>query len=733
MSRRTQGEGRRREVLLVGNPNCGKTTLFNALAGTRARTGNYPGVTVDRRSARIPIGAREVELVDLPGTYSLTARSPEEHIAADAVMSRAPGACVVVIDATTPQRGLYLAHQIRETGVPTVLAFNMMDELKGSGGTLDLSVIEDAFDAPVIPLVASRGEGLGELRNAIDRALRTATIALPLALDPADQADVAELAEIAPAADRDDASGADRPAEPLAWARWALLSLDADDELSGVASEARAKAIALRDAAQADGRDLEAAIVGARYAKVDEVCARAFARGGAHRSRTDRLDRWLVHPAIGTLVFALVMFGLFELLFTGADPAIGLIEDGVGIAQEWVLGLMDPGPLRDLLVSGVIAGVGNVVVFVPQIALLFLLIAFLEDCGYLARVAFVIDRLMKGVGLHGKAFVPLLSGFACAIPAVMATRTIESRKDRLVTMMALPLMSCSARLPVYLLVVAVVFAGEDRVLGVFSVGAVVLFSMYALSVIATLAAAAVFRRTVLRGPRPALVLELPPYRMPLLGNLVRQTWTRVRTFLVDAGTIILALTIVLWALLTYPHDTAAEAAFEAARHEATEQLAGDALATRLETLEAEAQAAALEHSAAGRLGKALEPALEPLGMDWRIGVGVIGAFAAREVFVSTLGMVFGVGEADEESAPLRERLQSATRPDGSPLMTPLSGIALLVFFVLAAQCMSTLAVVKREAGSWKWPVFMFVYMTGLAYVGALTTYQLGAALGWGTG
>jgi ferrous iron transport protein B len=426
------------------------------------------------------------------------------------------------------------------------------------------------------------------------------------------------------------------------------------------------------------------------------------------------------------------MFLVFEALFRGSEPAVALIETAVAGVQGFVAGAMPGGPLRDLLTEGVVAGVGNVVVFVPQIALLFFLITALEDSGYLARVAFVIDRVMGAVGLHGKTFVPLLSGFACAVPAVMSTRTIASRKDRLVTMLALPLMSCSARLPIYVLVIATVFAGAPPLGGIVSVGAAALFGMYVLSVLATLGAAAVLRRTVLRGPRPTLVLELPPYRLPLLGNLLRATWSRVREFLIEAGTVILALTIVLWAVLSFPRSEAIETRRLAERTTASAALAGEARDARLSEIDDAAAAAQLEHSLAGRLGKFIEPAIAPLGMDWRMGIGVIGSFAAREVFVSTLGIVFGIGaSADEESQSLRERLREARRSDGSRLFTPLSGFALMIFFVLACQCMSTIAVVRRESGSWRWPLFMLAYMSALAYVATLAVYQLGSALGWG--
>jgi ferrous iron transport protein B len=399
--------------------------------------------------------------------------------------------------------------------------------------------------------------------------------------------------------------------------------------------------------------------------------------------------------------------------------------------QQAVTRIMPPGPLTNLLVDGVIAGVGNVVVFVPQIALLFFFIGLLEDLGYLARAAFVVDRVMRAVGLHGRAFVPMLSGFSCAVPAVMATRTLESRTDRLLTMLVLPLTSCSARLPVYVLVSATVFATGTGI-GMVSAGALALFAMYGLSVVAALVAAAVLRRTVLRGPSPSFVLELPPYRMPVFRVLFGGVWQRVRTFLIDAGSVILALTIVLWALLSYPRSAAVAAAADQRRSAvAAAALADGEREARLAAIDREEAGAQLRQSAAGRLGRLIEPVLEPLGFDWRIGIGILGAFAAREVFVSTLGIVFDIEEADETSQPLREALRGATWPDGAPLMTPLAGVSLMVFFVLACQCMSTVAVVRRESGTWRWPIFMVAYMTVLAYAASLTVYQTGRFLGWG--
>lgn len=722
-------------VALAGNPNAGKTTLFNALTGANARTGNYPGITIDRRTGRWRLADAEgdlhVELLDVPGTYSLTARSKEEQVAVDALLPEdepPPEVVVVVADATALERHLYLALQVVQSGRPTVLALNMMDEARAAGIRVDERLLGEALGADVVPIVAARGEGLDRLARAVAKQL--ASPRPPPAPEPVEgplAEDVATVEEVLARLRPDDS-----PAERRARALWSLLSLG-DDELEHIPAALREVTESVQARAARSGRNLDCEIIAARYARIDRWVRESVTRleGAVRRGWTPTLDAVLTHPVAGFAAFALVMYLLFEALFAWSDPLIGAVEAAVGWTQATVAGVLPDGPLEGLLVDGVLAGVGNVVVFVPQIALLFVFIAVLEDSGYLARVAFVIDRVMRSVGLHGKAFVPLLSGFACAVPAVMATRTIENRRDRLVTMLALPLMSCSARLPVYALVIAVVFPAEERLGGVLSLGAVVLFAMYALSVVATLSAAAVLRRTVLRGPRPALVLELPPYRIPGGRNVATAVWRRVRSFLLDAGTIILAITIVLWALLSFPRSDAVTAEYASLRGEARVELSGEELEARLEQLDAAEGEALLEESAAGRLGRAIEPVLEPLGFDWRIGVGLIGSFAAREVLVSTLGIVWGLGtDTDEESVPLRDALRRAERADGSPLFTPLSGLALMVFFVLAAQCMSTLAVVRRESGSWKWPLLMLGYMTTLAYVGALVTYQGGRLLGF---
>ncbi|EYF01127.1 ferrous iron transport protein B [Chondromyces apiculatus] len=756
-------------VLLAGNPNAGKTSLFNRLTGSRAKVGNYPGVTVERRSGKLTVGdARGAELVDLPGTYSLTARSSEESVAVDALLGRGsapPDAVIVVADATALRRGLYLATQVLDAGRPVVLALNMIDEARASGHTVDAERLAGALGCEVVETAATKNQGVAELAQATARALKQApkqataralkqapkqapkqgegaeakgepsgtedgdpnaapamptTPAMPEALARS----IAQVEEVVRREDaRADAAGA------RALAMWAILSLG-DDELTAP-SWLREAAARAHEEAQREGRNLDEELVAWRYGRVDAALEGALTEAREEgESTSSRVDAVLVHPVWGLAAFAVVMLVVFQMLFAWSEPLVGAIEGAVAAVQDLVRGALPAGAIRDLIVDGAIAGVGNVVVFVPQIALLFAFITVLEDSGYLARVAFVIDRVMAAVGLHGRAFVPMLSGYACAIPAVLATRTLENRRDRLITMMVVPLASCSARLPVYVLVTAVIFDPEAKVLGVLSVGAVVLLAMYGLSMVATLVAAAVLRRTVLKGPRTALVLELPPYRLPSVRDVLLATWARVRDFLTAAGTVILALSVVIWGLLSYPKDPAAEARWEAKRAEVTASVAeGEERDAALEAASQAEAGEALRHSAGGRLGHVIEPVIEPLGFDWRLGVGIIGAFAAREVFVSTLGIVFDVGSVDEESQPLREALRDARRPDGSKLMTPLVGVSLMVFFVLACQCMSTIAVVRRESGAWKWAGLMFGYMTVLAYVASLGVYQVGRLLG----
>ncbi len=699
-----------RRVVLLGPPNTGKTSLFNALTGQSARVGNYPGITVDRRVGRIQGLSPAPLLVDAPGADSLSARSAEEMITfntATGLDGHPPDLAMIIADATRPEGTLYLAIQVLELGLPGLLVLTMADELHGPGPNLDLLAAQ--FGVPVVSVSARTGAGLDTLRTAVQEALRNPTVAPPEITWP--PAVLAAQEAVSPHLPKSWLGSAPEPARTAALARHALLSIDDSDELEGIPDSLRSAVDTARSQAETD---LDHAIVRARYDWLDAGAARWAAPPRA-RTLTERADRILLHPVLGFALFIGIMGTLFQVLFTGADPFIGLIEELVGATASSAQSMLPEGFVSDLIVEGLITGVGNVVVFVPQIALLFLFIGFLEASGYMARAAYLMDRIMRACGLHGRAFVPMLSGFACAVPAIMATRTMERRRDRVLTMMVVPLMTCSARLPVYTLIIAALFPAES-VLGVFTVQGLLMLAMYVFSVVIALVAAAVIGRTVLKGPKVPLLLELPPYRLPRLTDLLKLVWLRTRQFLTDAGTVILGFTVAMWMLLSFP-----------ALPEPTGGL--DNLS---EAEVATWQAESLEYSAAGRMGKTIEPVIRPLGFDWKIGVGLIGAFAAREVFVSTMGMVYGIGEdVDEESPALRDRLRSESRADGTPVYTPLVGLSLMVFVALAAQCMSTLAVVKRETGGYKWPAFLFAYMTALAWVASLLVYQGGRLLGLG--
>jgi ferrous iron transport protein B len=684
-------------VALAGNPNTGKSTLFNRLSGSRVRVGNYPGITTERRSGLLQIEAfEEVELLDIPGTYSLVARSADEQVAIDAMLGLGgnprPDLIVLCVDATQLLRNLYLVLQAQEMGLRIVVALTMMDEAGESAP--DPAALGRRLGCPVVGVVAREGVGIPALREAIERTLG----------GPPPE----PLWRWSPSPPLAEAIGSARAALPADWpgsdalGLWALMSVEASDELAHIPS-------ALRQAvlhSGLDGAAIDDEVIQARYSWLDGEVA-PLLRGATDRSWTARADRVLIHPVYGFGMFLLLMFVLFQSLFAWADPAITLVEaafDALGGAAEAVL---PAGVLTDLLVQGVIGGVGSVVVFLPQILLLFFLLGLMEDSGYLARVAYLMDRVMRAMRLHGRAFVPMLSGFACAIPAILATRTMERRRDRLLTMLVVPLMTCSARLPVYTLIIASLFPAA-HVLGIVPVQGALMVAMYVFSTLIALLAAWVLSRTMFRSSDVPLILELPPYRLPRLRDVLRMMWEKSRLFLTEAGTVILACTIVLWALLSFPKLPAAP------REAAAEARAGEQL----------------RHSYAGRLGRAIEPAIAPLGFDWKIGVGILGAFAAREVFVSTLGVVYNVGqEVDEESTTLREALRSELREDGRRLYTPLVGLSLMVFFALACQCMSTLAVVRRETGGWAWPAFLFGYMTALAWVASFAVFQGGRLLG----
>jgi ferrous iron transport protein B len=725
VSQRQRGAVRR--VALAGNPNSGKTTLFNALTGLRQKVANYPGVTVDKKEGGLRLAGREIVVLDLPGAYSLAARSPDEAVARDVLLGRrvdtpSPDLVLVVVDASNLERNLYLALQIADLGIPTVIVLNMMDVAERHGLRVDPAALSRELGLPVVPAVASRGRGLPEIHRLLREGVAPSPAPRRDPLPPDAEEAIEELAralgsgvrETLEASERGNGAPQHQPGSShddffhkpdpfgLAAARVRAAALLVLEEAPAELEMAR-RVEAARRRFKALGMNPTDALVEARYAWIGSVCRRVVTTGDAGPTLTERVDRILTHRFWGLLIFLALMALVFQSIMSWATAPMDLIDAAVTGLKGLVQAHMPAGDLRDLVTDGVLAGVGGVLIFLPQIAILFLFIGLLEDSGYMARAAFMMDRVMRGVGLHGRSFIPLLSSFACAIPGIMATRTIENRKDRLVTILVAPLMSCSARLPVYALMIAA-FIPARRVWGIFTLPALTLLALYVLGFLAAMGMAWLFKRTLLKAETPTFMMELPPYRSPSLKGVGLFVWSQARMFMRRAGTVILAISIVLWALTTYPKRPNAEPGEQ------------------------------LRYSFAGQVGRALEPLIRPLGFDWKIGIGLIGATAAREVFVSTLATVYSVGADDEEAAAqsLRDQIRKDVDPrTGHPVWTPLVGVSLLVYFVLALQCMSTIAVVRRETNGWRWPLFQLAYLTGLAYMASLIVYQTGRALGWG--
>jgi len=622
-------------IALVGSPNSGKTSLFNALTGSRQKVGNYTGVTVERKEGILhsPSG-RSVKILDLPGTYSLDANTLDEAVTRDVLLCRnlhekSPDLILAVADATNLERHLSLVLELKSLGLPCILVLNMMDLAKRRGFKMDLEILSRELGMPVYPVVAVRKEGCRDLLGEIEKFFFSGS---PPRLDVQPQA---------------------------------------SDEILNPTRES----------------------LQARFKEVDRILRLA------HLSRldpalwTDRIDRIVLHPVWGSLLLVLVLSLLFQGIFNFASYPMDWIEGGVGAIANYLQQWIPAGFVRDFIVQGVVAGVGSVVVFLPQIMLLFFFILILEDSGYMARAAFLMDRQMSRVGLHGRAFIPLLSSFACAIPGIMATRTIENRRDRMITILISPLMACSARIPVYTLLISA-FIPNRPIWGPFRLQGLVMLGLYALGLFVALAIAWILKKLMFKGPRPPFLLELPTYKWPSLRNILIGMWERARIFLRRAGTVILFASVAIWFLSSFPKAPA-----DFPKDESP-----------------------ITYSVAGRIGKFIEPAIKPIGFDWRIGVGLVTGVVAREVIVGTLATVYSVENKGEE---IRQHDLAKILQNNWSLAT---GLSLLVFFVFAMQCLSTLAVVRRETNSWAWPGFMLAYMTGLAYGASFITYHL--ALRW---
>ena len=725
-------------VAVIGNPNTGKTTLFNALTGLSHHTGNYPGVTVESALGEFRQDETQFEAIDLPGTYSLAPRAPDEMLAVSVLLgygrgTLAPDVILCVVDATNLDRNLYLATQIIDVGRPVVIALSMVDLAQKQGIHLHIARLEKRLGIPIVPVQAAKRQGLDQLRVALRNAVhKPVLVPRPVTFPQAFTDEVTELTQALTENNRQAEGHADYSAQPIQPTLPRLLVerllIDAGGMIERDLTRERGEWIRIQTQAArqrlADGGiPLPHMEVNSRYEWIAQIVQEAQEAAETtppfqqnRQTWSAQLDHIVTHKVWGLIVFLAVMGITFQSIFSWALPLMAGIDGVFSAIGTWVSGTLSEGPLQSLIVDGIIGGVGAVIVFVPQIAMLFGLIAILEDSGYMARAAFLMDRLMAGFGLSGRSFIPLLSSFACAVPGIMAARTIENRRDRIATIVIAPLMSCSARLPVYVLLISA-FIPAQTIWGVVGLQGLVLFTMYILGLIVAPPIAWALKRTVLRGEAVPFLMELPPFKMPAWRVILFRMYDRSMAFLRRAGTIILATTIVVWALSYYPNHDRAEAQFEAQRAAVSAQ--------ELQQLERAQASIRLRESYLGQAGRAIEPFVQPLGWDWKIGMATLASFPAREVIIAALGTIYNVGGGiDEESLELRDAMRAERWADGRPVYTPVVAVSIMVFFALCCQCGATLATMKRETNSWGYPAFTFIYMTSLAYLGAWAVYQI---------
>lgn len=736
-------------VALLGNPNCGKTAIFNYLTGSHQKVSNYPGITVERKIGRLKHGHRGhglnhrnrrfvhrfgrrgrnrggiflphhteyCNVLDLPGTYSLTPESIDEQVVAEQVMDwihgiNRPSAIISVVDATNLSRNLYLTTQLLDIGIPVILALNMMDLVKDKSVLPNLSELEKRFGlAAVVPMSALEGWGIDELKSAISKSLKKHAPQKAKRLFES-HPEIQNLLEPLSTYLQNEFDYSPRIAKVQALrliTRQSAVNLykpphagkhSFSDEIVQEIVDLRDTAVEKIEQEGFNHRTIEATI---RYTWLDKLLKQSEQKEVyqlKEKTRSEKIDVVLTHSVFGPIIFLALLIFIFQAIFTWSSYPMDWIDGGIAAVGDWVIGTMQPGILRDLLVEGIIAGVGAVVIFLPQILVLVFCMTLLEDSGYMSRVAFMLDKLMTKAGLNGRSVLPLMSGYACAIPGVMASRTIDGWKERLITIMVLPLMSCSARLPVYALMIGA-FIPANKIFGFINLQGFTLVIMYFLGTITALIIAKVLSKFIEEKGRSSFVMELPPYRFPLMRSVFRQVYIRGKQFLLNAGKIIMAVSIVLWFLASFP-----------------------------KTSEANSDVNPIHYSYAGKIGHAIEPVIEPLGFDWKIGVGLITSFAAREVVVSTLATLYSVEGDGEDMVSLSESMKNDINPEtGKPVFNTLVAISLMVFFVYAAQCLATFAIIKQETNSWKWPLIMIVYMTTLAYLASLAVYQVGSLIG----
>jgi ferrous iron transport protein B len=710
-------------IAVMGNPNTGKSTLFNKLTGMRQKTANFPGVTVERHTGLIKLPQGPVTLVDLPGTYSLAAGSPDELVATDVLMGKfadmeKPRALLAVVDATNLRRNLFLVSQAAELGIPLVIALNMSDLAEKQNISIDADELARRFHATVVPFAATAHGGADTLINALSEALDS-TVDRDKVLLPEVQEAARPLAEKLRGAGHDIA---DYEIER------ALIDADGSTEkrLQAIDNTLHAELLNIRQKLATDAplATLEAR---RRYQHIDATVAVVESRSESTPGISNYIDRATNHPVIGTLLFLVVMASVFQAVFSWATPLMDMIDAASGSLGNIIASNLPPGALSSLLVDGVIAGVGSVIIFLPQIIILFAFIIFLEDSGYMSRAAFVMDRLMRSAGLSGQSFIPMLSSFACAVPGIMATRVIPNRRDRIATIIAAPFMTCSARLPVYALLIAAFVPPEQYFFGLLNLQGLVLLGLYLLGIVGGILTALLLKKTALRGPTPSFLIELPPYRMPNMKSVGIRLLDRAKIFLKRAGTVIFTVAVLIWFLAYFPRPAELAADFEQERVAAATTFAGAQLETELTVIDHAQSAAYLEQSFLGTMGKTIQPVFAPLGWDWKISAAVIASFPAREVVVAILGTIYAVGdEVDETDTRLTDRLRNAKWPDGSVVFTTPMAIGLAIFYAFCLQCVATIAIMRRETNGWGWPIFAWVYMTGLGYLGALLAFQLGS-------
>ena len=695
-------------IALAGNPNSGKTTVFNELTGAKQLVANYPGVTVERKDGGYRYEGAKIVVTDLPGTYSLTAYSPEERIARRVILDEKPSVVVCIADASNLERNLYLLVQLMEMGANLVLALNMSDDAHKRGQRLDVRRMSELLGFPVIETIGRVGKGIEELREAIHYAHEHPVTDHSTGSEDMLDRFVDELMEKLP-------EKLPESAPPRRWL--ALKALEDDQEivewiqrrLIGAEDFLMAAREVSKSIEGLVGEPGEVAIGDKRYGYVSGLIQEVVIRRIDQNDRTtsDIVDRVLCHRLLGLPFFLASMYFVFWLTFTVGELPMGWLETLFGHLAEWIDGFWAGSegfsPLRSLLVDGIIGGVGGVIVFLPNIVLLFLGIAFLEDSGYMARAAFLVDSFMHKIGLHGKSFIPMLTGFGCTIPGIMATRTLESERDRLTTILVLPLMSCGARLPIYMLLIPAFFSESWR--------APVMWMIYMIGIVLAIVLAKLLRSSLLAGASTPFVMELPPYRLPTLKSVMLKMWQRAWMYMRKAGTVILAISIVLWALTTFPRKDV----YDVDRLMAQGKSIPEAQAESMRNEEA------LLHSVAGRIGKAMEVVISPMGFDWRIGTAMIGAAAAKEVFVAQIGIVFSLGETDEESEDLHSALQRR--------YTPLVAFCIMLFMLIATPCVATFAVTRQESGKWKWAILQWGGLTVLGYFITAVVFQVGTLFG----